>query len=67
MEKIYTVFCLDDQKNYIFNAESSLEALEKMRYTLNLKNKDADAKFEEYRKTLALEYNGYTYAVLKEV
>lgn len=67
MEKVYTVFCLDNQKEYLFNAESPLEALEKMRYTLDLKNKDADAKIEEYSKTLALEYNSHIYAVLKEV
>lgn len=67
MEKVYTVFCLDDQKKYFFNAESPLKALEKMRYTLDLKNKDTNAKIEEHSKTLALEYNSYTYAVLKEV
>ncbi len=67
MEKVYTVFCLDNQKEYIFNAKNPLKALEKMRYTLDLKNKDADAKIEEYSKTLALEHNSHTYAVLKEV
>lgn len=66
MEKVYTVFCLDDQKKYLFDAESPLKALEKMRYTLDLENKDTNAKIEEYCKTLALEYNGYTYAILKE-
>lgn len=66
MEKVYTVFCLDDQKKYLFNAESPLKALEKMRYTLDLKNKDADAKIEEYSKTLALGHNSHTYAVSKE-
>lgn len=67
MKKIYTVFCLDDQKKYLFNAESPLKALEKMRYTLDLENKDANAKIEEYSKTFALEHDNHTYAVLKEM
>lgn len=41
------VFCLDDGSTAVFLAKSAYDALEKMRYTLDLQNKDDGAEIKE--------------------
>ena len=60
------VFCLDDGTWYSFSARTAYEALEKMKYTLDLKLKDPSAVINktESGKVLWFEHSGKTYSVM---
>lgn len=57
------VFCLDDGSMYTFLARTAYEALDKMRYYLNLKGKDeAVINKTEGGRVLWFEHSGKTYS-----
>ena len=59
------VLCLDNGSKFIFAVSNGYDAIQKMLYTLNLKNKDDDAKVELCNgRTWCLEHNGNTYACM---
>lgn len=62
------VFCLDDGKEYWFSAKTAYEAMQKMKYTLNLANQDTRAVINktESGSCLYMEHDGKTYAVINE-
>lgn len=59
------VACLDEGKSYWFTARTSYEALQKMKYTLDLTRKDPEAKINKTESGLHLymEHGGRTYSV----
>ena len=61
----YCIRCLDDAKTFIFMADSPRDALDKMKYTLDLKRKDDGAKIKATNSGMHLymEHSGKTYAV----
>lgn len=63
--KSYCVCCLDDAKTFIFTADSPRDALEKMRYTLDLERKDTNAKIKATNSGMHLymDHSGKTYSV----
>ena len=63
MRKI-KVFCLDDGSTFLFLAKTAYEALEKMKYTLDLCEKDDGAVINktESGKCLWFEHSGKTYS-----
>ena len=61
------VTCLDNGKQYYFNATNEYEAMEKMLYTLNCRHYDSEAIIRTSKKCLYIEHLGKTYGiVLKE-
>lgn len=57
------ILCLDNGMEYYFVASSEYEAMQKMLYTLNVSNKDNNAKIELCNgRTWSLQHNGKTYA-----
>ena len=59
------VFCLDNEKEYYFDAISGYDAIQKMLYTLNLEHQDDNAKIElQNDRTWCLVHNGKTYGCL---
>ena len=61
--KSIKVFCLDDGAMYTFLARTAYEALDKMRYFLNLKVKDeAVINKTESGRVLWFEHSGKTYS-----
>lgn len=57
------VFCLDSGVEYFFSAISGYDAIQKMLYTLNLKQEDRNAEIELCNgRTWSLTYMGHTYA-----
>ena len=59
------VFCLDDNKEFLFSAKTSYEAMEKLIYCLNLSHQDNNAKIELCNgRTLSVVHNGKTYGCL---
>ena len=59
------VACLDEGKSYWFTARTPYEALQKMKYTLDLARKDPEAKINKTESGLHLymEHGGRTYSV----
>lgn len=59
------VTCLDEGKSYWFTARTPYEALQKMKYTLDLKSKDPEAKINKTESGLHLymEHGSRTYSV----
>ena len=59
------VFCLDDGKGYWFIATTPYEALQKMKYTLDLSHYDKDAVINKTESGLHLymDHSGKTYSV----
>ncbi len=59
------VFCLDDGKQYWFTASTSYEAMQKMKYTLDLSHTDKDAVINktESGMHLYMDHSGKTYIV----
>lgn len=56
------VLCLDDGKEYYFNAITGYDAIQKMLYTLNVSHKDESAEIELCNgRTWSLIHNGKTY------
>ena len=64
-EKIYSVYCLDTDESYAFEACAPYDAMTKMLYTLNLKRNDPNAVINETRSGLHLyiEHSGKFYAI----
>lgn len=60
-----TVRCLDNGNSFMFEAKTAYEALQKMKYTLDIKHKDDSAKINktESNRHLWMEHCGKTYAV----
>lgn len=60
------VFCLDDGNTYLFVARTGYEAMEKMKYTLNLRNNDPAAVINktESGNCLYMEHTGKTYSIV---
>lgn len=59
------IVCLDDNIEYYFIASTPYEAMEKMRYTLDITGGDKNANISLYNgRTLAMEHSGKTYACL---
>ena len=60
-----TVTCLDDGKSYGFAVKTPYEAMQKMKYTLDLKQKDDSAIINKTESGLHLwmDHSGKTYAV----
>lgn len=57
------VLCLEDGKEYFFQAISGYDAIKKMLYTLNISHEDSNARLELYNhRTWSLTHNGKTYA-----
>ena len=61
-----TVLCLDDSKVYGFSAKTPYEAMQKMKYTLDVFHKDESAVINktETGKCLYMEHSGKTYGVV---
>ena len=60
---MYIVHCMEDGTDYEFDAASGFEALEKMRYTLDLVHRDTECEVRLCNgRTLAMVHNGKTYA-----
>ena len=59
------VFCLDDGKQYWFTASTPYEAMQKMKYTLDLSHTDKDAVISktESGMHLYMDHGGKTYIV----
>lgn len=59
------VLCLDNSKVYGFSANTPYEALEKMRYTLDVVHKDERAVINKTKsgRCLYMEHSGKTYGV----
>ena len=62
---MFVVTCLDNGKQYYFDAKTPYEALDKAKYYLNLKHKDEDVTINktESGKHLYFEHYGMTYVV----
>lgn len=59
------ILCLDDNSEYCFTANTPYEAMEKMRYTLDITRVDKNANINLYNtRTLAMEHNEKIYACL---
>lgn len=59
------VFCLDDQTELYFSANSGYEAMQKLIYFLNLSHKDDNATIELCNgRTWSVVHNGKTYSSL---
>lgn len=59
------VLCLDDGKTYIFCAMSGYDAMVKMKYCLDLKHRDDNAKIELVNnRTWSMNHSGKTYSAL---
>ncbi len=60
------VLCLDDGINYYFIAKTPYEAMQKMKYTLDLKEKDDNAVINktESGRCLWFDHSGKTYSTL---
>ena len=60
------VFCLDDGREYYFSAKTPYEAMEKMKYTLDLKHLDGKAKIKpsDSGRCLFMDHTGKTYGIL---
>jgi hypothetical protein len=57
------VLCLEDGMEYLFDATSGYDAIQKMLYTLDIAHKDCKAKIQLCNsRTWSLEHNGKTYA-----
>jgi membrane-anchored protein YejM (alkaline phosphatase superfamily) len=61
-----TVYCLEDQKEYLFFADSAKNAIEKMLYTLNLSKTDKNAIIEKTKHGYSLQHNNLTYWAKEE-
>lgn len=61
LKNSYKVKCLDDGSLYYFSGFNPKEALEKMKYTLDLKGIDKDAKIIKHKKVWELQHSGKTY------
>lgn len=58
------VFCLDENKEYWFAARTPYEAMEKMKYTLDLAHKDKNCVINMTPNCLYMEHSGKTYSVI---
>lgn len=60
------VLCLDDGYKYFFSARTAYEAMQKMKYTLDLSHKDPGAVINktESGRCLWMEHGGNTYSVV---
>ena len=60
------VFCLDTGKHYWFSARTAYEAMSKMKYTLDLSQRDPEAKINktESGRCLYLDHSGKTYSAI---
>ena len=61
MSNKYTIHCADDSKEYIFLAETPMQAMEKMLYSENEKRLDVQAKISSTKTGLVLTHNGKFY------
>ena len=61
MNSKHIVHCADDGIEYIFLAETPMQAMEKMLYTENVKRLDVQAKISSTKSGLVLIHNGKTY------
>ena len=65
--KSIKVFCLDDGSIYTFLARTAYEAMEKMRYTLNLsRQEEAVINKTESGRVLYFDHAGKTYSVMNK-
>lgn len=66
--KAIKVLCLDTGAAMVFSAETGFEAMEKARYTLDLRRLDKNAKIELCGggRTLTMEHSGKTYSTLSD-
>lgn len=62
---MFKVVCLDNGNNYYYQAKSPYEAMTKMKYVLDLSNKDSACIINktESGKHLFMDHSGKTYAV----
>ena len=60
------VFCLDEGRGYYFSAKTPYEAMENMKYTLDLKHLDkkAEIKQTDSGTCLFMDHSGKTYSVI---
>lgn len=59
------VVCIDNGKEYFFQAENGYDAMKKMVYFLNLGCRDKNAKIKKHNdRTWELTHNGKTYGCL---
>ena len=65
MKKIFRIRCLEDDRTFSIGANTALEAISNMMYTLNLNHFDANCKVLRTRsgRILYIEHAGRTYAV----
>lgn len=62
---MYRVFCLEEEKNYYFDADSPYEAIMKMKRYLDISHRDNKYTIELCNgRTLALTHSGKTYGVI---
>ena len=59
------VFCLDDGSTYLFTARTGYEAMQKMKYTLDLRHNDPTAVINktESGNCSYMEHTGKTYSI----
>lgn len=64
--KTQKVFCLDDGRMFLFVAKTAYEAMQKMKYTLDMKHNDSSAVINktESGKCLYMDHSGKTYSVV---
>lgn len=62
---MYKVWCLDDGKKFYFDAKTPYEAMQKMKYTLDLEKEDKSCVINKTESGLYLwmEHTGKTYGI----
>lgn len=66
MDGFYQVYCIDTRSWHTMQGKNAQDALNRMKYYLDLSHKDVDATVVELKHSFSLSHSGLTYGVLKE-
>ena len=68
MKKIFKIRCLEDDKTFSISAETPIEALYSMMYSLNLKRFEKECFINKTKsgRILYIEHSGKTYAIVNK-